>query len=178
MEQSKEIKVYGTLMNHTIDPDKQGVDKYGEPHYDAIAYAWQLYDNHFGEPVSVDNYQDVINKRLTAISYIEDEPGKDPYTVIDSDLEINGDVRGIELWELDDVADTAKNPQDGAILIYDATIGQWKPSDITLNSIINRIEQLEASSSLWEIVPGDNTKIQAKDNRSAVANMFFDSNPQ
>lgn len=254
MEQSKEIKVYGTLMNHTIDSTKEGVDKYGTHHYDAVAYAWQLYDDKFGQPIPVDNYQDVINKRLTAISYI-DEVGKDPCTIIKNpdgsdgtpymlivegntniggdlhvdenltvegdtnlgDVVINGDISGIDLGDLDDVDDNvsdpsnegkvlkfvnnewvaadsgidhlndigdvnANQPDGGAFLIYDDVNEEWKPSDITISQLMDRIEQLEASI-LWEKDPNDTTKIRTKKNNSnvqysAVANKFFDSSVQ
>lgn len=221
MEQKKEIKVYGTLMNHTIDPSIKGTDEIGTQHYDAIAQAWQLYDQYFRQSdntmAPVERFQDVINRRLTAISYIDGVTTIEGDLVVEgdttlNDVEIKGDIEGIGLGDLDDVDEDVSNPlndgkilkfvknewvaadltidhlndigdvnanapQPTAMLIWDNVNEEWKPSDVTLIDLVNRINQLEASI-LWEKVQGDDTKIQAKDNRSAVANMFFDSSVQ
>ena len=47
-KQSKEIRVYGTLKNWTLDPQKSnGNTSNPDYHNDAIAYAYQLYDSRF-----------------------------------------------------------------------------------------------------------------------------------
>lgn len=76
----KDIKVYGTLVNHTVDPDTpdDGV------HNDTLAYAKQLYDDQFGESTKVNNYQDIINKRIKGISRKESSPNAGTY--INDDL--------------------------------------------------------------------------------------------
>lgn len=225
MEQKKKIKVYGTLMNHTIDPSIEGTDELGTQHFDAIAQAWQLYDQYFRKTdntmAPVQRFQDVINRRLTAISYIDGVTTIEGDLVVEGDTTLNNitinpnsDINGIELGDLDDVDENvsdpsnegkalvflnnewvagdvnttvehlndigdvnANAPQPTAMLIWDNVNDEWKPSDVTLIDLVNRINQLEASI-LWEKVQGDDTKIQAKDNRSAVANMFFDSSVQ
>ena len=49
MKANKEIRVYGTLLNHTLEANKsngtKGVDN--DFHNDALAYAYQLYDGRF-----------------------------------------------------------------------------------------------------------------------------------
>ena len=79
MDSNKEIKVYGTFVNWTInDLIKDNT------HNDAVAYAKQLYDDRFGASPNAANFQDVINKRLTAISYANG------ITTIDSPFVVNG----------------------------------------------------------------------------------------
>lgn len=94
MEQSKEIKIYGTLVNHTLDPNKSDSS---DPlkHHDAIANAKELFDERFhtesrynNESV-VEKYQDRINRRVTGISYSEGNPGE---TTIEGDLFVTGDT--------------------------------------------------------------------------------------
>ena len=64
---NREIKIYGTLLNATVN------SQIGDAvHNDAFGYAYQLYDDKFEDPdANVNNFQDVINKRLTAISYAD-----------------------------------------------------------------------------------------------------------
>lgn len=64
MDANKEIKVYGTLVNWTHN-DSIADDS----HNDAVAYAKQLYDDNFGAQPAANNFQDVINKRITNIQY-------------------------------------------------------------------------------------------------------------
>jgi len=66
MRANREIKIYGTLLNATVNAIIGDAE-----HNDALAYAYQLYDDKFGEAVSVDNFQDIINKRVTAIQYAD-----------------------------------------------------------------------------------------------------------
>lgn len=67
MTASRDIKIYGTLLNATVNSTIGDAT-----HNDALCYAYQLYDDKFGEPTAnVNNFQDIINKRLTAISYAD-----------------------------------------------------------------------------------------------------------
>ncbi len=97
METGRDIRVYGTLVNYTLDSEISDTD-----HNDALANAYQLYDARFGEATNVDNFQDVINKRLTAISYangittIRNRAGVQdgsPYMfIVDGDSNVKGDL--------------------------------------------------------------------------------------
>lgn len=61
MTPNREIKVYGTLVNATVN------NTIGDSnHNDAIVYARQVYDDTFGETVAVKNFQDQINKKISA----------------------------------------------------------------------------------------------------------------
>ena len=75
--ESKEIKVYGTFVNYT-----QGTITDAN-HNDMLMKAYQLYDDRFGA-TGINNYQDVINKRLTAITYANG------VTTITGDLVVTG----------------------------------------------------------------------------------------
>lgn len=66
MTANRNIKIYGTLLNATVNAIIGDAD-----HNDALAYAYQLYDDRFGESTLVNNFQDIINKRVTAISYAD-----------------------------------------------------------------------------------------------------------
>ena len=159
---NKNIRVYGTLLNWTLDPNKSnGNSNDADYHNDAIAYAYQLYDNRFGATPAIANYQDVINKRLTAISYadgvttIENRDGSkgDPYmlmvngnTNIGGNLHIDGDI------------------------YYKDEDGTYKPLD--LSDILNRLEALEG---MWEINPNNSNQLIAKNGRSAAAKGFYDT---
>lgn len=80
--ETKDIKVYGTLVNYTVD-DSIGD---GDLHNDKLAYARQLYDDQFGETTKVNNFQDIINKRIKNVK------SRGSKTIIEGDLEINGDL--------------------------------------------------------------------------------------
>lgn len=92
--EGKNIKVYGTLINHTQNTDTSMRDS---QHNDLIAVAYQLFDERFnpkkgsgtnGAVINIDRYQDIINKRLTALSY---DPNGD-LTSLYSDLYVSGDT--------------------------------------------------------------------------------------
>lgn len=163
---SKEILVYGILKNHTLDPNRSnGTTSTPNYHNDAIAYAYQLYDHRFFDENTIENYQDMINKRLTAISYADgvttienrDHSKGDPYmlvvkgnTNIDGDLYLAGDIYYVD--------------------------GSGTPHKIDLSDIINRLTALE-NSILWEVDSNNSNRIVAKANRSAAAYGFYDTDP-
>lgn len=82
--ETRDIKVYGTLVNYTVD-DSIG-DK--DLHNDKLAFARQLYDDQFGQSKKVNNFQDIINKRIQKVKRNDDGD-----TVIEGDLIIEeGDI--------------------------------------------------------------------------------------
>ena len=135
MEAKKEIKVYGTLVNYTLDSDKADTE-----HHDAIAYAKELFDDNFGASPNTENYQDNINKRISKIKYDSSKPG----TVVEGDLYVDGiiymkkdgvyvpiDLGNIinritnleSLWHLEDGKVVSNRPAQAAAF-YDSTITQ------------------------------------------------------
>ena len=92
--EGKNIKVYGTLINQTQNIDSSMRDS---QHNDLIAVAYQLFDERFnpkkgsgtnGAVINIDRYQDIINKRLTALTY---DPNGD-LTSLYSNLYVSGDT--------------------------------------------------------------------------------------
>lgn len=81
MEANKDIRIYGTLVNHTVNNAISDNN-----HNDALAYAYQIYDDRFGATPNSANFQDAINKRVSAISYANG------VTTIDGNLAISGDI--------------------------------------------------------------------------------------
>lgn len=79
---TRDIKVYGTLMNHTVDSTIGD----GDLHNDKLALARQLYDDQFGETTKVNNFQDIINKRVKNIT------SGDGTTTVNGDLIVTGDL--------------------------------------------------------------------------------------
>ncbi len=79
---TRDIKVYGTLMNHTVDNTIGD----GDLHNDKLALARQLYDDQFGETTKVNNFQDIINKRVKNIT------SGDGTTTVNGDLIVTGDL--------------------------------------------------------------------------------------
>ena len=170
MKESKHIRVYGTLLNYTLDPNKSnGVRNDSDFHNDAIAYANQLFDDRFGEAVATNNYQDVINKRLTAIQYadtnggvttIENRDGStgDPYIlVVKGNTNIEGDLY-----------------VDGN-LYYKNEDGEYQPIDLsdlldTMQDLLGRVQALE---DMWFI--NNDNRIEAKHSRAVVGAGFYDS---
>ena len=120
--ESKEIKVYGTLINHT-----QGTIT-DATHNDMLMKAYQLYDDRFGA-TGVNNYQDVINKRVTAITYA------DGITTIAGDLIVTGNINGLNfvrnLSDLQDVDTTGIG--SNKYLKYNGT--KWVPAAISITEI-------------------------------------------
>ena len=111
MNKDQLIKVYGTLKNHTVDSAISD----GDIHNDALALASDLYDDQFGESPEVNNFQDIINKRIKGIKRETD--GNTPGTHINEDLYVDGDI-------------------------YIKVNNQWQK--LSLGDLINRITNLES----------------------------------
>ena len=111
MNNGKDIRIYGTLINHTVDTElaQDGV------HNDTLSYAKQSFDDQFGEPNKVDNYQDIINKRIKGIK--RETGGNTPGTHVNEDLYVDGDI-------------------------YIKVNNQWQK--LSLGDLINRITNLES----------------------------------
>ena len=98
--EGKNIKVYGTLINQTQNTNSSMRDS---QHNDLIAVAYQLFDERFtpkkgsganGAVINIDRYQDIINKRLTAIDYDPNGNTTNIYSnlYVDGDTNIGGDL--------------------------------------------------------------------------------------
>jgi len=160
MEANKKIRVYGTLMNHTLDRNISD-----NTHNDALAYAYQLYDDRFGVTPNANNFQDVINKRLTAISYADgvttienrDHSQGNPYMfVVKGNTNIGGNLT------ID--GDLIVNGEGGGGESFD-------PSDI-LNQLAQLQNEVNALKQLWHL-SADGTRVVS--DRPAVAEGFYDS---
>lgn len=165
MKSSKNIKVYGTLVNHTLDSTLAD-----ETHNDALMNAYQLFDGRFGDSPLSNNFQDVINKRITDITFdggtttIEnrDEITENHYTLvvngdtnlngdvhitedlhvdgdthIGGDLYVTGDISGISLGDLDNVNKNADSASTGTFLKYNGI--EWIPASIALQDMFGNI---------------------------------------
>ena len=123
-ENEKLIRVYGTLINNTVDNTIGSVHQEDEhQHNDALAYAKQLYDDKFGDSPNENNFQDIINKRIKGIT--RKPNGGNAGTYVNENLYV-----------------------DGTIYVPDGN-GGWTPLTIPdLTDILNRLAFLE---SLWEI---------------------------
>ena len=178
-DSGKDIKIYGTLVNYTVDSDISD-----SVHNDVLAYAKQLYDDQFfAGQKTIQNYQDIINKRLTAISYVDDGhgngctiienrpgTGENPYTLVVNgktnlngdtvikNLNVTGNISGIALDDLDDVTTTGtgNTPDTGEVLKYNGTI--WVPAKVALGDLeglgsANEGQVLKYIEGQWK--PGD-----------------------
>ena len=135
MTANREIKIYGTLLNATINAAIGDAD-----HNDALGYAYQLYDNRFGEETPVDNFQDIINKRLTAISYADgittiknrpDIPDGVPYMfIVEGNSNLNGNLKTKNI-SADDIAAKAIMATDGMTITGDVVVTS---GDLSLNN--------------------------------------------
>lgn len=175
METAKEIKIYGTLRNHTLDPNKADAQN-PQLHHDALAYAKELYDDQFGEPVAVDNYQDEINKRVKGIKYNEGHPGTTTIdgnlivtgdTNLEGDLEVEGDtkfdgdivvegdthvtnlyVTGETNLSLNDLHDVdVDDVRDHQALVYDLDNGKWIAGNPEGVKKLDDLEDVESSNA-------------------------------
>lgn len=150
---NKDILIYGTLVNNTLDSTLSD-----DGHNDVLMNAWQLYDGRFGDTPKVNNFQDIINKRLTAIGYgvvggqgcttIANRDGSvgNPYmlvvegntnikgnTHIDGDITIDGAVHGMVLDDLDDVTISPASLAIKNILYYNGS--QWVNKQLELGDL-------------------------------------------
>lgn len=164
-KQSKEIRVYGTLKNWTLDPQRSnGTTADEDYHNDALAYAYQLYDNRFfSDKDTIENYQDVINKRLTAISYADgvttienrDKSKGNPYMlIVNGHTNIGGDLHVAgDLYYIDENGDERK---------------------LDLSDLMRRLAALE---QLWYY--DTNTKmVTTVGEKPAAAYGFYDTDPK
>jgi hypothetical protein len=130
-------------------------------HNDLIAVAYQLYDERFtpkkgsgdnSAVINIDRYQDIINKRLTAISY---DPNSDITNIysnlyVDGDTNIGGDltVEGDTTFEgdvnitgdvnlnigLDDLNDVALSTMAiGQVLRYNGS--EWVNAKLSIDDL-------------------------------------------
>lgn len=82
---TKDIRVYGTLVNHTLDTSIGDAQ-----HNDKIVYAKQVYDDKFGDSTPVNNFQDIINKRVKNITSGEGTTTVEGDLIVTGDLIVNG----------------------------------------------------------------------------------------
>lgn len=135
MTANREIKIYGTLLNATVNAVIGDAD-----HNDALGYAYQLYDNRFGEEEAVNNFQDIINKRLTAISYedgittIKNRPGipdGTPYMfIVEGNSNLNGNLKTKNV-SADDINASAIAASDGMTITGNVVVTS---GDLSLNN--------------------------------------------
>lgn len=150
--EGKNIKVYGTLINQTQNTNPSMRDS---QHNDLIAVAYQLFDERFnpkkgsgtnGAVINIDRYQDIINKRLTALTY---DPNGDLTSLysnlyvsgdtniggdltVEGDVNITGDVNlNIGLNDLNDV--TLSTMAIGQVLRYDGS--KWVNAKLSLSDL-------------------------------------------
>ena len=95
-EDSSKIKIYGQLVNVTLDNSLDDANcaadnlDYATGHNDALAYAYQLHDGRFRADdenlPAHERFQDAINRRVTNISY---DPTTNT-TIIEGNVNIPG----------------------------------------------------------------------------------------
>ena len=190
--EGKNIKVYGTLINQTQNTNSSMRDS---QHNDLIAVAYQLYDERFNPRkgsgtsfavTAIDRYQDIINKRLTAI-YFDDkgtDNTSDDVTYIDSKLNVAGDsvfegpvtfnnnvnITGninlnIGLNDLNDV--TLSTMAVGQVLRYDGS--KWVNAKLSLSDI-----QMPAASN-GQVLKFNGTEwVAAADDKGTTINSLND----
>lgn len=134
MAANREIKVYGTLVNATVNREVADAN-----HNDALGYAYQIYDNKFGDSTPVNNFQDNVNKRVTAISYADGTttiknragvPDGLPYMfIVEGSSDLNGNVKTKNITADDIVAKTF-HVSEGMTLSGDVIIDN---GDLVLN---------------------------------------------
>lgn len=123
-DNEKLIRVYGTLINNTVNSTIGSIHSEDEhQHNDALAYAKQLYDDKFGDSPNENNFQDVINKRIKGITRNASNPQQG--THVNENLYV-----------------------DGTIYIPDGHGGWTALTMPDLSNILNRLAALEA---MWEI---------------------------
>ena len=135
MTANREIKIYGTLLNATVN---QAIGDAN--HNDALGYAYQIYDDKFGENTPVSNFQDNINRRVTAISYIDGIttiknragiPDGVPYMfVVDGNSNLNGNVKTKDVVS-DNISAKAIQASNGMNITGDVVVTS---GDLSLNN--------------------------------------------
>lgn len=135
MTANREIKVYGTLVNATVNQAISDAN-----HNDALGYAYQVYDDKFGEGTAVNNFQDNINKRLTAISYIDGIttiknragiPDGVPYMfVVEGNSNLNGNIKTKDIVS-DNISAKAIKATDGMNITGNVVVTS---GDLSLNN--------------------------------------------
>lgn len=160
MDNNRMIRIYGTLRNWTVNkdiadfnPTRQGCirvrtsEKDGSGHDDAIALAYQLYDNRFRECDKSlkpwERFQDMINKRVTNIKFVSSAhchewADKDAYTEIDGPIAIqysdeDGNVDP-ENWE---------NGSDTKPVILQEILKWFKVKIENIENILNNFDLTE-----------------------------------
>ena len=168
MEANKDIRIYGTLVNHTVNSALSDNN-----HNDALAYAYQIYDDRFGANPNADNFQDAINKRVTAISY------SNGVTTIDGNLVVSGSV-------ISSGSSTPATPTDTSDIqaLIDriaALEGKVAQLELDIDALEQTIENLPSTpsqpstpsgSSLWTLSQDGNYIVSAK---PAHAPGFYDT---
>ena len=139
MEANKNIRIYGTLVNHTVNSALSDNN-----HNDALAYAYQIYDDRFGANPNADNFQDAINKRVTAVSY------SNGVTTVDGNLVVSGSI-------ISGGSSVPTTPADDSSLQSD------------LNDLTERVDDLE--DAIEEEITDRSTTItnEAEERRTADA---------
>ena len=119
--ESKEIKVYGTLVNETVGTVADS------SHNDILMNAYQLYDSRFINNGGVNNYQDVINKRLTAITYANG------VTTITGDLTVTGTTNTNNLGVTNNTTTKNLTVSDDASIKNITSSGNTTLQNVTVN---------------------------------------------
>jgi hypothetical protein len=152
MEANKDIRIYGTLVNHTVNSALSDNN-----HNDALAYAYQIYDDRFGANPNAANFQDAINKRVTAISY------SDGITIVNGDLVVSGNL-------ITETSGGSTGTLDIQSLIERISALEGKVAQ--LERVIENLPSTPSGSSLWALSQDGNYIVSAK---PAHAPGFYDT---
>lgn len=152
MEANKDIRIYGTLVNHTVNSALSDNN-----HNDALAYAYQIYDDRFGANPNADNFQDAINKRVTAISY------SNGITTVNGDLVVSGNL-------VTETGEGSTSTLDIQSLIERISALEGKVAH--LEQVIENLPSTPSGSSLWTLSQDGNYIVSAK---PAHAPGFYDT---
>lgn len=158
-EKRSKIKIYGTLVNVTLDQTLDDANcaadnqDYDTGHNDALAYAYQLHDGRFRaddeDLPAHERFQDAINKRVTDIVYDETGGGvdDDPITIIENPYthDDNGDLVPIGACDCEPYDDAWLKDIIGTTPENEATAAQQLQSDFDEESgdIISYIRLLK-----------------------------------
>lgn len=185
-EKRSKIKIYGTLVNVTLDTTLDDAncaadnEDYATGHNDALAYAYQLHDGRFRaddlELPAHERFQDAINRRVTNITYDPDTN----ITTIEGDTHVeNLYVKQGDVWVkvgeggsyddtwLRDIIGTTPSGESAAsdLLQGDFTeesgdiiayIRLLKQQICNLESRVEALEQGSTGTCYWEMDSSDN----------------------